>query len=119
MARDISPDEARDEKVYELTAEHYHKLHAKLQGHDRDTVLAVANAVAVELTDDVLNQLVVLATFGTAAAGAKIAALVVKALLAQAEVAALREVEQLEQQRAESQDENRIARAELQRAING
>jgi hypothetical protein len=119
MARDISPEEARDEKVYELTAEHYNKLHAKLQGHDRDTVLAVANAVAVELTDDLLNQLVVLATFGTAAAGAKIAALVVKALLAQAEVDALREVEQLEQQFKESNDEARIGRAVMDRAMNG
>lgn len=118
MARDISPEEARDEQVDELTNKHYYALRAKLQGHDRDTVLAVANAVAVALTDEVLNGLVVLATFGTAAAGAKIAALVEKALLAEAEVAALREVDQLERQRQESQDENRIGRAELLRAMS-
>jgi DNA-binding PadR family transcriptional regulator len=118
MPRDISPEEARDEKVAELTDKHFETLRRKLQGRDPVTVSAIAGAVAVELTDEVLNEIVVMTTHGTLWVGDQIKKLADKALLAQAEVEALREVEQLERQHTESKNENRIARAELARALD-
>jgi NADPH-dependent curcumin reductase CurA len=118
MARDISPEEARDEKVADLTDHHYEQLRKKLQGADPDTVNAIAGAVAIELTDEVLNDLVRQSTFGALSVGDRIAKFVNKALLAAAEVAALREVEQLELQRTVSKNENRAARAEVDRALS-
>jgi hypothetical protein len=118
MPRDISPEEARDEKVAELTDKHFETLRRKLQGRDPVTVSAIAGAVAVELTDEVLNEIVVMTTHGTLSVGDQIKKLTDKALLAQAEVEALREVEQLERERKESQDEYRISTAEIAQALN-
>jgi hypothetical protein len=118
MKRDLSLEEERDALVADLTEKHRKTLRAKLLACEGETILDVAGRVAVDLTDDVLNQLVVVAAMNPAEAGAKLAAMVSNALLAGAEIAALREVEQLEKQRKQSQDENRIARAELARALD-
>lgn len=116
MARDISPDEARDEQLAELTDKHYEALRTKLQGGDPDTMASIGDALAVELTDEVVNEMARQSTFGALLVGDQIKRLVDKALLARAEVAALREVKQLEQQREKSQDEARIDRAVMDRA---
>jgi hypothetical protein len=118
MPRDLSLDEERDALVADLTEKHQQTLRAQLLSCDGKTILDVAGRVAVDLTDDVLNQLVVIAAMNPAEAGAKLAAMVSNALLAGAEIEALREVEQLEKQHTESKNENRIARAEVARALD-
>lgn len=99
MARDISPEEARDEKVYELTAIHHEKLRRQLQGGNPEVASAIDEAISHEM--DRAFWLQVVRTAGSATGdglnGERIRKLVEKALAAQAEVDATREVEQLEQ----------------------
>lgn len=115
MARDISPDEAFDEKVAELTDKNYEARRAVLLAGDPRTVSDVAGSVCAEFNDDsLMEELVLLAVKDPAACGARFARLVNKVLLAEAEVDALRDAEQMEQQR---QYEFEVARAE-QAAIN-
>lgn len=97
MGRAITHDEARDEKVAELTDQNFEARRALLLTGDPRTVGDVASSVAAEFNDDsLLDELVQLAVRDEQAAGARFAKLVKKVLLADAETDALRDVEQLE-----------------------
>lgn len=113
MARDISPEEAFDEAVYELTVKHYGKLSRKLQAGDKDLASAIDDAISHELDEAFWRELVIDAAHPTrdALIGARFRKLVEKALQARAEVLAIAEAEQQERDRKESQDEARAERA--------
>lgn len=117
MARDITPEEARDQEIAKRAIPHHEQLREKLLACDGRTIVGVASRVACDLTDDVLNQLVVLAAMDHAAAGAKLAALVNNALLVDAEVAATREVEQLEREADADPDNYRATSREMARRL--
>jgi hypothetical protein len=114
MTRDISPKEAFDEAVYK----HYEALHLKLQGGNAELADTIEEAAFANVPNTFWRNLVidVAGANGALVVGSVIKALVGKALKDAAEVAALKEVEQLERQRKESQDEARIGRAAMERA---
>jgi hypothetical protein len=110
MARDISLEEARDEAVYELTAKHYEVLRRKLQGGDADIADMIDDVISHQMNRAFWREVFIDAADSTADSliGSRFRKLVEKALKTQAEVAAIKEVEQLERQRKDSQDEARI-----------
>jgi hypothetical protein len=111
--RDISPEEARDEAVYELTAIHCQQLRLKLQGGNAELANAIDEAISHEMGGTFWRDLVIAAAYsdGGLFIGGRIVKLVEKALLAQAEILAIKDVEQMEKSRKQSQDEARIDRA--------
>jgi hypothetical protein len=111
-ARDQFEADARADKVYELTCEHYQRLREKLQAGDADLVSAIDEAAFASLPDAFWREVVVSAAHGHALSiGDRIVKLVEKAVMKQAEAEAEREVERMERERKESQDEARIERA--------
>jgi hypothetical protein len=121
MPRDISPEEARAEKLDELTAEHYVRLHRKLQGGNADLAHTIDDAISHQMDSAFWRAAVfdAVGPDGALVVGRRIKKLVEQALLAEAEVAALREIEQLERQREQSQDEAQIDRAVMDREARG
>lgn len=101
MARDISYEEAREEKVYELTEPHYVRLLAQLRGGNADLISSIDEAVFASLPDSFWREIVLSAAHGHALSiGARIVKLVENAVLAQAEIEAIKEVEQIEREAA-------------------
>jgi alpha-L-fucosidase len=119
MARDISYEEARQEKLDDLTFIHYTKLRHKLQGGNADLVATIDEAISHKLDQKFWSEAVIAAAgvHGNLVIGNRIVKLVEEALQAQAEVLARKEVEQLEKQRKESQDEAQIDLAVMDRAM--
>lgn len=106
MKRALTPEEARDEKLAQLTAQNLWARRLLLANGDPRTVGDVASSVAAEFNDDsLMDELVLLAVRSPEEAGAKFRALVEKVLLADAETDALRDVEQMEQQREQDSEE--------------
>lgn len=97
MLRDIT-SQTRDEKLDELTANQYHQLRQKLQGGNADLAHTIDDAISHEMDGAFWRQAVVDAAGveGAHIVGLRIKKLVEKALLAEAEIAALKELEQLE-----------------------
>jgi hypothetical protein len=119
MARDISPEEARQEKIDELTFYHYTKLRQKLQGGNTELADMIDDAISHQMDGSFWREVVTSAAHDhQLAIGFRFVRLVEKALQAQAEIEALKEVEQLERQRKHSQDEARIDRAVMDRAMS-
>lgn len=116
MPRDLSPEEEREYELSELEVKHLQRLQGQLQAGNADVASAIGEAISGHMTDDILNEQLAYAVSG--AASPRFRKLVEQALKDAAEVAALKELEQLERQRQESQDDNRIARAELARMDN-
>ena len=118
MARDISHEEARDEKIAELTEKHLAARRALLAGGDEQLTSGVLEALSVELTDALFKGIVQLCITEPAVAGTALAMIVGKVLRADAEHDALREVEQMEQRRQKSQGDARADRILMDRAMS-
>jgi len=120
MARDISHEEARDEKIDELTFHHYTKLRAQLQAGNDQLASAIGESIAQHMSDDICNEQMIYAVMPNGgSASPRYKKLIENALEAMAEVEAVKEVERLEKDRQESQDEARADRAVMDRAMNG
>lgn len=116
MARDISLEEARDEQIAKLAEKHYLSRMTLLRMGDQVIAAGVGALVSAEFSDQLMDQLVVLAASDERQAGAMFADLVKKAMRADAEVDAVRDVEQLEKDRAEAADEARVEQAQWAKA---
>ena len=115
MARDIIPEEARQEHLDELTFHHYTRLRDQLQAGDAQVASAIGEAIAKHMTDDICNEQMIRAVMPNGGSSSpRFKKLIEKALEAIAEVEAIKEVEQLEQQRQESQEEARSEREQYQ-----
>jgi len=117
MKRDLSQAEARDEQIAALTERHFTARMAVLCTGEPQAVAAVDEALSHEFCDaQQMHQLIVLAVTEKHQAGAVLESLIHKVVRAAAEVDALREVEQMEQQRKEQADEARADNARWDRA---
>jgi hypothetical protein len=118
LARDDT--EARAEKLGELATKHYQRLRGQLQAGNADLASAIGEAISTHMTDDICNEQLTYAVMPNGgAASPRFKKLIENALELMAENAALREVEQLERQREQSQDEARIDRAVMDLEARG
>jgi hypothetical protein len=115
MKRDLSIEEARDEKIAELTEKHLEARRALLSNGDENLTSTVCEALWVELTDQLWQGMVQICVTEPATAGVALAMIVGKVLRADAEVEALRDVEQMEKGRAKAADEERAEQVLLDR----
>ena len=119
MARDLSHEEARQEAMHELTGKHYYALRAKLQGGNAELVDAIDQTVLAALPNAFWREVIISAAHGHfSTIGARFAKLVEVELLTRAEAEARKEVEQMEKQRAESQEEAKADLVLLDRAMD-
>lgn len=110
MKCDLTYEEARDEKIAELTEQHARARMAMLRIGDKPTVSAVASSVSAEFNDDrLMDELVELAVRDPHAMQARFEALVSKVVRDEAEADAVREVEQIESDRKQEADEGRVS----------
>lgn len=110
-------ESARDEKIAQLAEKHYLSRMTLLRMGDQVIAAGVGALVSAEFSDQMMDQLVVLAASDERQAGAMFADLVKKAMRADAETDAIRDVEQLEKDREEAADEARVEQAQWERTI--
>lgn len=100
MKRTMSLDE-REDLIQELAGEHFHNLRAKLQGGNAELVSTIDEAAFASLPDSFWREIVILAANGfSLSVGTLFVKKVEDALLAQAEIEAIKEVEQIEREAA-------------------
>lgn len=107
MARDISPEEARDEKIAQLTAQHTKARMAMLRAGDPVVTNAVSQSVSALVTDKWMDELVGLAIRSPSMVGQHVEALVRKVVRDEAEYDAIKDVEQMEKAREQQVAEAR------------
>jgi hypothetical protein len=101
MKRDLSTEELRDEKIAQLTNKHFAARLGALVTGNQDAVHGVNDDLSHKLCDDdTMGQLIMLAVMDERQAGAKLASLIRDVVRKAAEYDAIKEVEQLERQRA-------------------
>jgi hypothetical protein len=112
----LSHEEARDQAIAQRTEKHFNAQLAALCMGDLQLVASVDESLSHAFCDrDVMARLIVLAVTDRRQAGAVLEGLIHKVLRADAEVAALRDVEQMEWDRAKAADEERAEQVLLDR----
>jgi hypothetical protein len=101
MKRDIlSADEARDQKIAQLTNKHFAARLGALVTGNQDAIRTVDDALSHKFCDaDTMGQLIVLAVTDNRQAGAMLAKLIGEVVSSAAEYDAIRDVEQMERER--------------------
>lgn len=104
-------NDERDAQVAELAEQLMQDWTRKLLVRDQRAISDLHNTVLERLTADDAKELFVLAATGRAIADVRFACMANDAMYADCKAAAEKAVELLEQRRAESRDDNRIAQA--------
>lgn len=99
MKRDLSPDEAFDEKVGELTEKHFQVKRALLANGDKATTSDVTQALSIAMSETLWDGLVQLSVLDPLSTGHALREIVERQLRLEAEVAAIKEAEQLARER--------------------
>jgi poly-gamma-glutamate capsule biosynthesis protein CapA/YwtB (metallophosphatase superfamily) len=103
MKRDLSTEEARDQKIAQLTNAHLSRRLGDLIRGDQNAIRTVDEALSHELCKpEVMEQLIMLAVTDQRHAGAKLCSLIEQVVRADAEYDAIKEVEQMERDCAAS-----------------
>jgi hypothetical protein len=111
-------DDERDAQVAKLTEQLVCDWTRKLVAGDQRAISDLHNTVLERFSQDDVKELFVQAVTGRAAADSRFACLAMDAMYEACKADAEKGVEHLEQRRTESRNDNRIAQAELGRALH-
>jgi hypothetical protein len=110
MKRDLTPEEQRDHAILMRTEKHFTERLALLCMGDQQLVASVEESLSHKFCDaEVMARLIVLAVTDKHQAGAVLESLIHGVMRDAAEVEAVKEVEQIEKQRAQEADEDRVS----------
>lgn len=108
-------EEVREHEITERASKHLVRLRSQLQAGNRKLASEVGEAIGHLITDEILDEQVIYAAMPHPRPSPRFQKLVEQALENMAEVAAIKEVEQIEKQRDEAITEARVERREFAR----
>lgn len=117
MKRDLSPEEARDAEIATRTEQRCAAWTAKLQAKDARAMSDLQNVILDRLSADEAKELFAKAAIEQSSADDRLASLVRRYMYDECETDAIKEVEQIERGRVESQNDARAERAAWERSF--